>query len=532
MSSIRHTVFTAIALALWSQPFTIYSAETNNSSVTPAAADGASENSISGVLVKPGHDGDWLLDFDYALVEKMMIRFRIEVIPKPGAHTPGFRGAETRLFPPKHGRHHISTLLQYPGEGTSAQIIVSMVREADGDVLASQRIDKVIQWPTQDERALRNAIDTINTGGGESLNEARLVLERLIGKNPNNEGAYVELARIAMKSNWGPEGLHHAETLLDSALKIRPDSVNAKILLGYVYTHQQRFREAEALFVDVAPSDPVNLWLWTNWGEMLDMQGKANEAIVKYREALTRPVRSGQYHGARTNAYAYLLKSLEVRKDLDGIEALHKQRIGDLGPGSCDSVAYARFRLNVRGDAQGAIDLARSALGLICEEPSARQILGLASYVLWAQGTAPSNSEALNQARVYLPAGAMALYLLASGDNTMVAAKKLVAAGEAIDQIDNEKMTALGHALRMGKLETAEHLLSLGASPEKLVGYEEIPVAFLPVLAGNVEAIRLMQRAGVDYSKLRYGGATAIDYAKQMDDDALLKLLRARKLAL
>jgi Tfp pilus assembly protein PilF len=128
-----------------------------------------------------------------------------------------------------------------------------------------------------------------------------------------------------MKSNWGPEGLHQAEKLLASALQIRPDSVNAKILLGYVYAHQGRHKQSEALFVDASQTDTKNLWLWSNWGEVLVMQGKLEPAIQKYREAVKRPREHDTYDRARLDAYAHLLPLLEQRKDLDGMEALLKQ---------------------------------------------------------------------------------------------------------------------------------------------------------------------------------------------------------------
>jgi tetratricopeptide (TPR) repeat protein len=535
VSSTRHAFLAAIALVLWSQPHAAHGAEADGKSPNADASEWPTENSISAIAVKPGLDeGDWLLDFDYAFVGKPPALLRIELIPKPGiVNAPGFQGVQLRLIPLTAGRKHISTVLQYPGEGTSGQVVVSIVRDApDNAVLASGRIDKVIQWPAQDAMDFRFAVDSINNGSSESLRRARQILERLIGKNPKYEPGYVELARVAMRSNGGTEGLHQAETLLDSALKISPDRANAKILLGYVYTQQGRLREAEALFADAARSDPVNTWLWTNWGEMLEKQGKADEAIAKYREALARPVRSTRYYGARQNAYVFLVKLLEGRKDIDGMEVLYKQRLAEFGPGSCYSADYAKFKLNVRGDAQAAIDLARGALELSCDDAPSRQILGLASYVQWAQGSGAASAEALHQARIYLPTGSMTLYLLASNDKTTVAVKKLIAGGEAIDQKDNEKMSALAHALQNGKLDAAERLLQLGASPVTPVSYAEMPVALLPVMSGDIEAIRMLQRAGVDYSKLRHQGATAIDYAKQMGDEELLKALKHKERAL
>jgi hypothetical protein len=46
-------------------------------------------------------------------------------------------------------------------------------------------------------------------------------------------------------------------------------------------------------------------------------------------------------------------------------------------------------------------------------------------------------------------------------------------------------------------------LLTLRANHNTLVGYEKIPLALVPVMQGNVEAVRLLRENGVDYSKLR-----------------------------
>ena len=56
-----------------------------------------------------------------------------------------------------------------------------------------------------------------------------------------------------------------------------------------------------------------------------------------------------------------------------------------------------------------------------------------------------------------------------------------------------------------------------------MVGAEQMPVALLPVLAGDLAGIALMQRAGVDDSQLRFRGTTALDFARQSGDDRLLR---------
>ena len=175
------------------------------------------------------------------------------------------------------------------------------------------------------------------------------------------------------------------------------------------------------------------------------------------------------------------------------------------------------------------MELARRGLNGACSAAQSRQILGLASYAKWAQSDGAAAVEALNQARVFLPAGPGMFYLLASDASTMPAAQKLVATGEAVDQKDNAGMTALALALQSGDLEAAERLLDLGAGPETLVTPAAVPVALLPVVDGNFAAIALLRRAGVDYSKLRYRGATAIDWANEVGDEALLEALGSTK---
>ena len=56
-----------------------------------------------------------------------------------------------------------------------------------------------------------------------------------------------------------------------------------------------------------------------------------------------------------------------------------------------------------------------------------------------------------------------------------------------------------------------------------------MPVALLPITEGNVEAIRALRRAGVDFSKIRYRNGTAIDFARRVGDDAALKALQEKK---
>lgn len=207
------------------------------------------------------------------------------------------------------------------------------------------------------------------------------------------------------------------------------------------------------------------------------------------------------------------------------MDALHTQRAQEFGPGSCHSASHARFILQQRGDATAAIALARQAVQGSCNQPVAHEVLGLAHYVIWADATGAAREEALHQARVFLPAGPRLLYQLAASERTLVAIQQLKATGESLDLRDNQRFTALAYAIQESDLDTARRLLRLGARPDATIGPDDMPVALLPVINGDIAAIRLMQQFRVDYTELRHRGTTAVEYAKRIGDRRLLEAI-------
>ena len=105
----------------------------------------------------------------------------------------------------------------------------------------------------------------------------------------------------------------------------------------------------------------------------------------------------------------------------------------------------------------------------------------------------------------------------------------MIAAGEPIDQQDNEKLTALAYALQNQDLAAARRLLTLGAHPETPVGATGLPVALLPVLSADADAVRMLRQSGVNYSKITFRGATALEIAKRLGDPALIDALGGKQ---
>jgi Tfp pilus assembly protein PilF len=515
------------------------------------------QNSVSGLEVHQDERGRWIGSVDYFYTGEPRQAFvRLELthdagvpIPKPGPPWV-ITGDMIRLI---RGRHHVSQELPRPllSEAVASTGVVAKLLEPRAAanlpagkevVLASQYLEKPITWPDAEtwvieERVLNNSSDAVlsyvvsQIDAGE-MKTSRRILERLLTKDPKSDAAYLELARIAMKTNWGPDGLHQAEVLISSALQINPENPNSHILLGYVYAHQGRYQDAEALFVKASKGNPRNLWLWANWGELLAMQNKMKPAIQTYRRAIEQSPTGDTYDRARLDAYEKLLVLVGQYKSLDEMEALYKQRADEYHSNGCYEVAYARFMLQQRGNASRAREMAEDAVQKKCTTDDARQIIGMAQYVEWANASPSDKSDLLNRARIYLPASPSLLYRLASSDRTYDAVKKLIAAGEPIDQVDNNKFNALAYAVANRDYDTARRLLRLRARPEMEVGPAGIPLALIPVMNNDLRGIGLMRQFGVDYTKIKYQGMTAFDHAKQVGDRKLLEALAPKGTAL
>lgn len=508
---------------------------------TPAPLPGS--NSISGLVVAQQPDGRWLASFDYFYTGAPFgaVIYVAQVVNdgKSKARTDWRVSTATAL----RGAHRYTAYVNNPNPYemyTTIQVFAKMDEARDKVVKAI--VDQRIQWPdpvvVEVEKALaagtpetvvNRAVQLIDAGRRDELAKARTLLQTLVDKSPRTDAAYVELARVAMKSNWSPSGLREAEALIGSALQIDPSSANAKVLLGYVHAHQGRHKEAERLFADAAEANPPNLWLWANWGEVLAMQGKRDAAIAKYREATTRPPTKDTYDRARHDAFEKLLLLLDAKGDFSGMEALLKQRAGEYPASECFSVDYARFIMLQRADAEAALAVLRDSPSPHCDGTTTRLTQGLARYITWSRvPEGPARVEALLQARAFQPVGPALFYALASSDAGSAVAQQLVSTGEKLEVQDNRQMDALAYSLSKSDTRTSRRLLRLGARPTAEIGPERMPAALIPVLTRDLEGIRLMQRAGVDYAKLRFRGSTAIDHARERGDEKLLQLLDPR----
>ena len=231
----------------------------------------AGANEVSSISVQRDANGRWTATVKYFYTgQPEGVGVRIGTFDGPTA--PDLSDASKypfAFFPAKRGQQQATAELHRPN-GNDAIVTKRVAAQlvGTGRVLATLQIEQSIDWPTfetwfRDLEAsrltppqnLERAVALIDTGNRGNVEEARSILERLLTQDPKLDAAYVELARVAMKTDWGPAGLRQAENYLKSAMQIDPDSVNAKVLLGYVFAHQGRHKPAEALFIEASKTE-------------------------------------------------------------------------------------------------------------------------------------------------------------------------------------------------------------------------------------------------------------------------------------
>src|SRR5215472_14915347 len=108
------------------------------------------QNAVMGLKVKQ-ENGAWTVEFDYFYTGlPRFAALRIDLVPQTDSHSPAeSQRWRTELQSPQPGFHHVTNMLAYPeGIGSSRAVVVKLLRDLLGDqVIASQRIDKIIDWP-------------------------------------------------------------------------------------------------------------------------------------------------------------------------------------------------------------------------------------------------------------------------------------------------------------------------------------------------------------------------------------------------
>lgn len=409
-----------------------------------------------------------------------------------------------------------------------------------------------VNWPAQpireqfakqndkdyEKNLLADAIQIIDSEkGGSDLDVAKRNLDIIISKNPNNAQAYLELARIAMKSDSSATertryaGLDEGTRLIKVALKIDPNSANAHILYGYVLAVQKQADQAISEFKKAQQIGTKNMWLYYNWGLALENGNKPQDAIKKYQEgvALTPVADTPETHSnnrAIPEIFSKLLKLLEEKNDLTGIDSLYKKRIAVLDE-SCQKTFYGQFKLYKMGDYNAAIDLGTKAHEQNCHS-GARPLIAAAYLTKWAldpSKMSTSERETLfNRAQAFITDTQQTIIELASSPATVKVLPKLKNGGFDIDAPSANMLTPLAYAAANGNTQAVQGLISAGANPDVILrdGWTPLMIA---VASEDEDTVATLLNAKVNIDRTTKDGQSAKSIAKKIGNTKIIKLL-------
>lgn len=482
------------------------------------------KNSIDNIQVIKDQFGAVKVTFDYFFTGEPNSASLYAFAAVPGV---AMRRVVPTSIKAKLGKNSIelpiaSPRLVEPSVTVTQFIKVGMNEGFETPTIVEKQIPYVIEWESNEEvhwrqKFAKSSIDqlyeeSVNLIDNGNIKDAKRILEQIILKDANYAPAYVELGRVAMKSNWNREGISQAEKYILTALKINPLDGNANVLIGYVYTHQKRFSDAEKAFNVAEKTGTKNLWLWANWGELLVAQKKPRDAIKKYLIAVDGARPYNTYDRARLDAYRNLFKLLSESSDNDTKDSLYKKRGGEFN-NACFIQEYADFKLTTLNDYKSAIDMAKLSIDRGCSDGKAKSTLGLAHYFAWLNSA--DDFSLLAKAKVFYPEGPVLYYDLAKTDSGIKIVKKLIKDGSSIDLADAQNRTALSLALFNRDSTSAKTLISLGADVNHTLGEEEFPIAFIPLMYDDQKSITLMKESGIDYQKVKFRGLTAGEFIRQ-----------------
>lgn len=159
----------------------------------------------------------------------------------------------------------------------------------------------------------------------------------------------------------------NSETLWRHALDVTTDNYRAHNALGSILSQQGRADEAMTHFREAVRLEPAYADAHTNLGAELAKQGRTGDAIAEYRDALRAAPGLGLAHNNLGLAYASLRRLDDALR-----ECLEAVRVT---PDNADFRYNAAVLLDAHGEPAAAIEQLRAAVALQPDHPAAIRAL-------------------------------------------------------------------------------------------------------------------------------------------------------------
>ena len=395
------------------------------------------------------------------------------------------------------------------------------------------------------EAALAEARKSLDSWSGqhERLDHAKTIIDQVLQQDPKNYRALKELARYTIMDgfintqygrsrphiyrigNFQPGTLENAEAIVLRAIQINPQYAEGYVLLGHIYTQQDKVQEAAAALrkaEEIGTDDP---WLHLNWASLHSNRGEYAAATERWQRVLREGTTNEK---ALLTAYGFLIGHYKETGQSDKALSLYEQQVEKFPSNAWLRGEYSIY-LRLLGRNDEAISQARTALRVM-DHGAGRSILALALFGKWAElvanGATDTKSEPFFQEAIEiwpnlndLMAGQGAL-----GSQALVRAliaKKNV----SINAKDEGGSTALLIAVNRNRPQVVKFLLGEGADPNVSDQYGWTPL-ISAADEGNEENVKALLAAGADARAVKRGGIGAAMAAEMKGFPKLARLIR------
>lgn len=120
-----------------------------------------------------------------------------------------------------------------------------------------------------------------------NFEDALTIIEARLNNDPNDYLSLIAKARIlaqqASLERREEELGNQALVYVNQALEIKPDSVDALTLKGYIYEIQEKYQEADELYLAALRINPGFAYALAQYGHSLQLQGRETEAAPTMR---------------------------------------------------------------------------------------------------------------------------------------------------------------------------------------------------------------------------------------------------------
>jgi len=415
---------------------------------------------------------------------------------------------------------------------------------ASGSKLAKKVFDYEIDWPVLEkitsldkyhlEKNLEYAIWANDQNNTQYIREAKIKMEENIILDPAFLDSYLELARSYMKLNWNETGLRQAENVLQRALESNDKFANAHVIMGYVYTHTNRYNLAEAAFKTAEKLGTDNLWLYANWGELMLAQGNEKAALEFYSKATARPRKLDRNDRPLLASYKSTINILFKQKNWKKVDETYQVLLNNFQDKECVKYEYSRFLLFNKQDYEKAMQVAKDSLHLKCYKPEQIKTLIAAIYLAKWANVPDKNSENAKElkrnAKTLQLDHVKMFYFLAQSNNSKKIIEELEKTGLSINDRNHEEMTALGFAVGENNYEASINLVALGADVNKTVSKDGWSPLMIAVSNQNEKLVKALIDAGADYNHKTKSGISIHDLVDQFGNAEIQKILQSTRI--